>query len=388
MLLFSDMNIPGILLLKANSKNIFIYPLYTLVPQNFLVIAALFFSGVIIIVIIGILFYLFRKSRLTQRKESFQKKFNDFISEIAICESEEELNGVLSQPAYQKILHQYQQTRTDRNFMIGELAETCKKFSGATMDNVHWLFQKTQLEQELLRNLNSKHWYIKAKAVQQLAYLQQRNQLPKIFRLANNNNDLVRMEAQVATVKLIGFEGLRFLNVIGYPVSEWQQLRLIQELSGHTLEKFDNITNWLQSKNDSVVEFALRLVENNQRYEFYNSVEQRLSSSSITVCRQAVATLGKISNEKTAGLLLNYYPQADPSIQLSILKILQTIGTENEIPFLLSRLNDPDDAVKLEAAKAISQISNTGIEKMEELVDGTKEPWNIILQQIKTGSTV
>jgi hypothetical protein len=382
------MNITDILLLKANVNNIFIYPLYALVPQNFLIIAALFFSCIIVVVIIGILFYLFRKSRLNQRKESFQKKFNEFISEIAICESEEELNGVLLQPAYQKILHQYQQSRIDRNFMIGELAETCKKFSGATMDNIHWLFQRTHLEEELLHNLNSKRWYIKAKAVQQLAYLQQKNQLPKIFRLANNNNDLVRMEAQVATVKLIGFEGLRFLNVIGYPVSEWQQLRLIHELSGHTIEKFDNITNWLQSKNDSVVEFALRLVENNQRYEFYNTVEQCLLHSSISVCRRAVATLGKISNEKTAGSLLNYYPNADPSIQLSILKILQTVGSENEIPFLLSRLNHPDDAFKLETAKSISQISDTGIERIEALVDVTKEPWKIILQQIKTGNTV
>ena len=125
--------------------------------------------------------------------------------------------------------------------MIQELADTCKKFSGTTMDNIHWLFQKTDLKKELLAHLKDKRWFVKAKAIQQLAYLQQKDQLPNIFRLANHNNDFVRMEAQIATVKLIGFNGLRFLNVIGYSVSEWQQLRLIQELSRHSIENFDGI---------------------------------------------------------------------------------------------------------------------------------------------------
>lgn len=382
------MNISDILFLKVGGCDIFIYLLQALIPQNFLIQAAIFFSIVIVSVIVLILIYLFQKSRLGQRKESFQKKFNDFISEIAICESEEELNEVLLLPAYQKILHQYQQTRTDRNFMIEELADTCRKFSGTATDNIHWLFQKTHLKKELILHLHSHHWYIKAKAIQQLADLQQKDQLPNIFRLANHNNDLVRMEAQVATVKLIGFEGLRFLNVIGYPVSEWQQLRLIHEISGHSIENFDNIAHWLQSKNDSVVEFALRLVEINQRHEFYHATEQCLSHSSVSICRQAVVTLDKIRNEKTAGLLLHYYPHADPSIQLLILRILQTAGTESEIPFLLSGLNHPDDTFKLETAKAIRQISDTGIEKIKETVDTAREPWNIILQQIKMKNAV
>ncbi|MBK5273021.1 MAG: hypothetical protein JJE22_18630, partial [Bacteroidia bacterium] len=165
------MDIPNIILLKANGYNIFNYLLYDLVPQNLLVDAAIFFSAAIISVILVILFYLFWRKRLSQRKETFQKKINDLISEIAICESEQELNEVIAQPAYLKILLKYQQSRIDRNFMIDELAETCKKFSGTTMANIHWLFQKTELEKELLLHLNNKHWYIKAKAIQQLGYL-------------------------------------------------------------------------------------------------------------------------------------------------------------------------------------------------------------------------
>ncbi|MBK5272352.1 MAG: HEAT repeat domain-containing protein [Bacteroidia bacterium] len=256
------------------------------------------------------------------------------------------------------------------------------------MANIHWLFQKTELEKELLLHLNNKHWYIKAKAIQQLGYLQQKKQLPNIFRLANHNNDLVRMEAQVTTVKLVGFTGLRFLNVIGYPISEWQQLRLIHELSGHSIEKFDNIDSWLKSKNNSVVEFGLRLVEVYQLYEYYDLVKKCLSHTSLSICKMAVVTISKISNETTAATLIDYYTNSDSSIQLLILQILQIIGTEIELPFLLSQLNHADDSFKLEAAKAIRKVSDTGIKKIEELVDDTIKPWNIILPQIKMESIV
>lgn len=377
------MDIVDITFIKAGGLYNFSHLLYALVPKSFLVKAATFFSAIIVSVIIVIIFYLFRKSGLHSRKVLFQNRFNDFISEIAICETEEELNQVLSQPSYQEILQLYQRSRVDRNFMIEELAETCKKFSGNTMANINWLFKKTNLKEALLHNLNDKRWYIKAKAIQQLAYLQQKDQLPNIFRLANHNNDLVRMEAQVATVKFIGFDGLRFLNVIGYPISEWQQLRLIQELSQHSIEKFDSVDNWLKSENESVVAFALRLTVIYQLYEFYDRAVECLSHSSLYICKLAVIALAKISNEKTPSLFVNYYSDRDPLIQLIILTKLQAMGTEKELPFLLSQLNHTDDSFKLEAAKAIRQISTVGIEQIEEHIDEAAQPWNIILPQIK-----
>ncbi len=358
--------------------------LYRFTSEQLLLNTVVFFSLLIIFLIVFILFYFFRKKRRNQRKISLQKKFNDFISEIAVCDSKEELNEVFLQPAYQKILNQSQQTRFERNLLIRELAETCKKFSGTTMSNINWLFQKIQLEKELVLNLNNHRWYIKAKAVQQLAYLQQQSQINSIFQLTNHENNLLRMEAQSAIVKLTGFDGLQFLNIVNHPISEWQQLRLIQELSGHTSEKLGNISQWLKSKNNSVVDFALRLVEIYRQYEYYDEVKECLCHPSASVCKKAVVTLSQISNETTAGFLADHYPNYDESIQLVIFRILRAAGTENEIPFLLSILNHPDDAFKMEAAKAIGQISAKGIEKIEELVDETTYPWNIILPQIKT----
>ena len=265
--------------------------------------------------------------------------------------------------------------------MIDELARTCKEFSGVTRTNIHWLFQKTSLKRELVKQLKDKRWYVVEKTIQQIAYLQLKELLPNIFLLANHNDDLVRMEAQIATVKLVGFDGLRFLNVINYTISEWQQLRLIQELSEHSLKKFDIIENWLGSKNSSVVEFALRLIGIYQRYEFYDHAAQCLSHSSECVMRQAVESLGKISNEKTAGSLIAIFPNAAFSIRYQIADTLKTIGTEKDMASLRELLNHFSVSVDSEG-KEVRSIEEDAVEKNSRLSQ------NAILPKLNMGGAI
>jgi hypothetical protein len=343
----------------------------------------IFFIFLTAVSIFFIFSYLFTKKKRWQRKVYLQNSLNDFIGEIAICETERELNDIFSNTGYQRILLQFQHTRSDRNLLISELAETSKKFRGVTMENILWLFEKMNLKRQLLENLQHKKWHKKAKAIQQLAYLQQKNSIKYILPFTNHQNDLLRMEAQIAIVKMTGFEGLEFLNKVTYPVSEWQQLRLIEELSSHKCSSLDNIHEWLKSENTSVVTFALRLVEIYQQYDFYDEVKSCLTHPSMFVCKNAVLTISNISNETTADLLIFHFADFDAFIQIKILKILQSDGTENQLPFLLSILNHPDDSYKLEAAKAILKISDTGMLTIEEVIDRNLFPWNVILPQIK-----
>jgi hypothetical protein len=351
--------------------------------QQTLFNAIIIFGFLIIILIAFIFIYLFRKKKLWRRKVFLQTSLNNFIGEIAVCESENELNDVFSNPDHQSVLRQFQRRESDRNLLISELAETSKKFRGTTMENILWLFEKTGLEKQLLKNLGQKKWHKKAKAIQQLAYLQQKNSIKNISTLTNHENDLLRMEAQIAIVKMIGFDGLKFLNNVTHPVSEWQQLRLIEELSSHTAVDLGNIHEWLKSANLTVVNFALRLIEIYRLYDFYDEVKNCLSHDSMTICKTAVITISQISNETTADLLVAHYPGYDAFTQIKILEILQVDGTKNQLPFLFSLLNHADDSYKLEAAKAIVKISETGIEKIEQTVDRALFPWNIILPQIK-----
>lgn len=362
------------------------YLRYSVFKEQLLLKTILLFSLLILVLISFILYYLLRRSKRGKRKVFLQNMFNDLISQIAICESEDELNEVFFQPDSQKIIRQFQKEKFQKKLLISELAKTSKKFRGSTLKNIQWLFQKMQLKNELLNNLNSKEWHVKAKAVQQLAWLQQDWSIQEIFTLTNHENILLRMEAQIAIVKLTGFEGLNFLNTIRHPISEWQQLRLIEELSGQALEEKVKLNEWLKSTNESVIHFALRLVEIYQQYRYYDDVVACLSHSSFEICRTAVVTLSYISKETTADLLIAHYPDYDAATQLEILKILQNEGTESHLEFLLSLLRHPDDSFKMAAAAAIGKIRIASMEKIEASVETSSHPWNVILPQLKMES--
>ncbi len=382
------MSIAGIIWLKVKVFLLYNYLLDALVPNQFLEIATIFLLLLISSVIIVILFNLLKKAKLKQQQLAFQKKFNDLISEIAICESEDELNCVFTNGGYREIFDQYQRKKIDRSFMIDELARTSKEFNGITRTNIRWLFQKTTLKKDLLKQLKDHRWYVIAKTIQQIAYLQLKELLPNIFLFANHNDDLVRMEAQVATVKLVGFDGLRFLNVISYPVSEWQQLRLIQELSEHSIKEFENIGYWLQSKNNSVVEFALRLVGIYQRYEFYDQAKQYLSHTSESIAGQAVEALGKINNETTAGSLISVFPYAAASTKIQIAGVLKSIGTEKDIATLQELLSHSAEYFN-EEAKMITGVKEPGNNVFEGTVENDIKPnRTIILPQLNMGGAI
>lgn len=121
-----------------------------------------------------------------------------------------------------------------RQYLINEIIHTRKDISGASAENLKRFYEMLELNKESREKLTRKKWHIKAKGIQELAIMGQKNYVKQIFRLTNHKNQFVRNEAQCALVNFHGFLGLRFLNIITYPLSEWQQIQLLNKLHGVT----------------------------------------------------------------------------------------------------------------------------------------------------------
>ncbi len=122
------------------------------------------------------------------------------------------------------------------NILINELIHAKKNLSGSSTLNLVKLYEVLELDKNSLTKLHSSKWHIKAKGIQELAMLEQKKYVKEIFRLTNNSNVLVRNEAQCALISFYGFAGFRFLNVASYPISQWQQIQLLNKL-GHEVLK-------------------------------------------------------------------------------------------------------------------------------------------------------
>ncbi len=269
-----------------------------------------------------------------------------------------------------------------RKLVTEELILTKRSLAGMASDNLKQLYQQLQLEKYALNNLRSSHWYVKAKAIQELTLMELKSELPKLYRYTNNENELVRMEAQSATVQFYGFEGLRFLNVITYPISEWQQIKLLQQLL-HAPPKDIDIDTWLKSENNSVVVFAVKLARSYHWFRWHDTILLCLEHPDTEVRLQAVYCLCEIYTDKTASILISRFHGEKLETQLAIVKALQAIGSEDDIPFLTSLLDYDNNEIKICVARAITQISKNGITILENFASRGGSPLTEILAQIK-----
>lgn len=342
-----------------------------------------FFLLVIAAIIVFISMYLLRRGRKTARRQQLREEFSDFISELAICETEEECKVLMAEPAQLVRMDGWLKDPFARRTLIRELVTTVKSMSGQSATNICWFYATTGLHQDSLMRLKSKHWHVKGRAIQQLSHLQQQQYITKIYRLANDPHELVRNEARIAVVKLTGFEGLRFLDVITYPITDWQQICLLQELSQHRKIVFPAMHRLLQSTNKSVVEFTLRLIATYQVYDLHNEVVACLSSASSAVREKAIYALKEIAAPETPDVLVAHFDEEEIRLQVLILEVLKDMGTSTQLPFLFTLLDHSDNDVKAAAARVIRNIDANGISLIENRVDSAHYPWSQLIPQLR-----
>ncbi|MDQ6903288.1 MAG: hypothetical protein M3139_09795, partial [Bacteroidota bacterium] len=219
--------------------------------------------------------------------------------------------------------------------------------------------------------------------INELASLKQIKYVKKIYRLINNENDFVRNEAQSALVIFYGFSGLRFLNVATYPISEWQQILFLNNLKNVQPKELKAIGKWLQSSNESVVVFALKLATNYNCYQFYDAVIECLHHESLQVKINALEYLKKMPGENLHDQIMGYYGGENKTLKLLILDILKDTGSEKELNFLLKQLHNSDDGIKAAAAQTISSLHPLGSSFLQSHLFADEYPWNAIFLQIE-----
>lgn len=269
-----------------------------------------------------------------------------------------------------------------RNCVINELIQAKKNLSGTSSINLKKLYEVLELNNYSFTKLNNTKPHIKAKGIQELGILEQKKYVKEIFRLTNNEIELVRNEAQCALVSFYGFLGLRFLNVTTYPISQWQQIQLLNKLTGAKPANFDIIKKWLQSPNESVRIFSLKLAASFNCYDVYDNVVNCLKSASLQMRLNALEYLKKVPQQDTADHIITHFRFENKIYKLAVIDALKDIGCEKQIPFLLKQLHDKDDDVKAAAATSLALLHPAGAAFLQTHLFADENPWKAIFLHI------
>jgi hypothetical protein len=252
------------------------------------VVALLFFllAGILMLVT----FYIsYRRKSFRNKKKTIKALLDATISEHLLAAlDDEDVDNVTAIP---DDIRRLMSQRFNRNLMIAELVTARKSFSGKAGNSIQSFYEQLKLNHHSGRKLFSGQWHVRARAIQELSIMQQRQYWKHIYRLTNHKNDHLRMEAQAGVIRLLGFSGLRFLNVTTHTISEWQMINLLQLLKDIPAGDFKGVDRWLRSSNPYVVAFALKIISKFRKYELHDEVIACLMNSNPLIKNQALKTI-------------------------------------------------------------------------------------------------
>lgn len=375
-----------------SKKTFFVNKLNHLITEDHLLTAIILFIILILILVLTIFIYLTYLRYRTYYIGYLKKKF-DILIRKAIFMEEEEITGTMPVDENSTFIHippkmlRLLKKRKNRQVMLEDILQIKKDLSGVSADNLRRLYEQLGLQADSYHKLKSLHWHIKAKGIRELSTMDQKAFRDDIYTYTNDRNEFVRMEAQTAIVYFDGFEGLRFLNEITYPLSEWQQICLLELLHKMKIKDFEGVERWLRSSNDSIILFALRLVHTYTRFELHNEVVQCLRHANEKVRRLAIHCLAEIYDESTPCLLIKKYASETKKNKQAILRSLQKIRAEEAVQFLSEELKNEDDELKFMAARALVASTPNGWSILENHPEAGHFPLEAIIRHLKAEDT-
>jgi hypothetical protein len=328
--------------------------------------------------LIGIILYL----RLKKRSFIFKQKSGEDISEVvisALFASNVDEDAVLQKELFNKSKY----SNKTKQLIIDEIIKAKNNFKGTASQNLVQLYCRLSLDVFSLNKLQHKSWSAITSGIHELAAMEQITHLPAIKKLVHHPNDHVRIEAQCALVQLAGYEGLRFLDDLKYPLTEWHQLKLIDHLS--KVEPVESIEffRWLYSANDTIIILLLKTIASAKFLSMYQWVIVLLKHNNPAVRIEAIKCLKEIANSETPSLLQQSFAHQSKNCQLLIIQVLGEIGCDDQKFFLMHQLSNIDDAIKLAAANALVNCLNDGYMVLQDYCYDKGSPYTQIISHIK-----
>lgn len=320
-------------------------------------------------------------------KNFYDKKFDkwslisDLLIRKAVFYDDEELDGDAMIPVTTRA-EKLMSNRHFRKLLVNEIMSAKRSITGISADNLKHLYVQVGLGKYAFNNLSNGRWYIRAKAIQELTVMGMNEFVEQIRICTDDKNDLVRMEAQSALVQFSGFEGLHFLDTVSYPISNWQQIKLLQQLS-HLPPANIDMSQWFKSDNSSVIIFTLKLARIYQRFDLYYDIVSCLDHADPTVRYEAIHCLNEIYTEETSDDFISRFLNEILKNQLAMIKVMATVGTEKDVLFLLDLLDHENDEIKIRAARALVQSNKNGMVSLEKYSKEQNQSINEIVMHIK-----
>lgn len=332
-------------------------------------------SAIFTFIIIGLILYLkYLRVRLRSKEriqKVYQKKYESDLIEYLYCgNDEDEINA--EQQKIVDYLKKCSESGLKRKLIVNTLLKLRNEISGETAEAIKKLYYQTGLIKYASTKLKHQKWNIVARAIKELTQFEIKEVHDEIMSLINHPKREVRKETQMYLVKLFHFEGLDFLNVLSTPLSEWDQIQLLEILQNFDDQEIPDITNWLVSSNNSVVVFALKLAKIYNQFETKDTILELLNHIDQTIRIEAIDVLSHMGVVEAVAILKNDFHNRSIEEQIAFFKMMENTSENSDIDFVLQFIDHENFDIRVSVMK-ILKVINVDTSNTFKILTPTKE---------------
>lgn len=245
----------------------------------------------------------------------------------------------------------------NRNILISVLSKLKNDVSGEIATAINLLYIKTGLINYSINKLESKKWEKIALGIKELTQFEVKTVYNEINKYQNHPKHEVRNQVQLYYVSLFQFKGLEFLNNLKTPISEWNQIQLLEILQKFDDQEITDISPWLKSDNDSVVLFALKLAKIYNQFQVIEILLELLNHNNIDIRICAIEILGYFQVKEIKEIIKPNFFNRSNEEQISFFKIFEEVMEAEDESFIIENTSNVNFEIRFLAFKLLKMIN-------------------------------
>jgi hypothetical protein len=269
-----------------------------------------------------------------------------------------------------------------REVLIDQMIDVSINLKGNESNKLISLYKLLGLDRDSISKVNSRRWHKKIKGFRELAYMNIKDANASIYEALNSSNEILRMEAQIALVRLNDDNPFEFLSHLTTHFSLWEQITLLDLIIQHNIPP-PPFQKWLTSPNPTVVTFALRMIREFKQKESEDSVRDTLFHPDPSVRYLTVQVAGDLDMRSTLETMKHMYKYQEYKICLEIIKSMGKMPDVSMIGFLKLVLDKENDVqLQIEATKAIRNNGEEGHKALVKVMESEYKNYSIIIKHV------
>jgi tetratricopeptide (TPR) repeat protein len=339
-----------------------------------LIYLIIFFIVSMLLVLLFILAHRERSDNIEKRKQNLKEVYQELLVDYLFTEG----NSDTIPPDLKAI----SRSSFSRKILIDQMIDLSINLTGEVKEKLRKLYHLLGLDKDSLRKVYSRRWHIKVKGFRELAFMDITVANNEILRCLKSKNEIVRMEAQLALVRLNHDNSFDFLDYLDKPFTLWEQLTVYETIMFHNLQvpKFEK---WLTLKNKTVVIFALRMIEIFKQKDAYLRLFWLLVNDDPEIRHHTIKVIGNLRIKEAIPHLKRLYKLENYENCRAIIQAIGKMPDESILNFLKLVIDKEDDVqLQIDAAIAINNSGEPGKNALQKLMDSDYKNYQIIIKHV------